>query len=414
VLAVTLAATASGARSAEPAQLAAQIDRETSAIRIYSHELGEDLKLVSQACGDARLSRRDPDADEKNAFLARTIKLVEKGLSHDFDPVVAAGGEYTRLERQLDAAAATTRGVRAHRLERASLLLERARQARLEEAKAVRGVLAANAGFDCDNSGLQQHEFNYQGSAEAIEAEVVSTVRFAGKGSTTTPRKTRPLHYRISVTYTVTYSEKQTLGVDDTGAGFCSDSGQEHASLTETATFPPITVLPNGRFEQAPLRSAPAKIDGSWTASGTYHQENQCDDAAHSFTCGGKIERESGSSGTAGLLVAPRGTLASVGVALPETHEGSAGSCPDPSDVSAGVPAPLEFTALAQHAASFHFPLDGIALRERLDPLTIESGIVHDGDPLPPLDCHQEFVPTCTTAGSTVHDLVRIEPVESG
>jgi hypothetical protein len=112
------------------------------------------------------------------------------------------------------------------------------------------------------------------------------------------------------------------------------------------------------------------------------------------------------------MLATPQGTLATIRIALPQTTEGGADACPDPGTVAAGVPAPLRFWSLAQRASSFHFLLDGVVVRRRLDPLRIETGIVHDGEPLPPIDCHEGFLLVCSTAGSIVHDAVTIDPVE--
>jgi hypothetical protein len=112
------------------------------------------------------------------------------------------------------------------------------------------------------------------------------------------------------------------------------------------------------------------------------------------------------------MAIVPMGTLADLAVALPQVHEGGAAdSCPDQDSLATGLPLPLTLNDLANHAREFRVPLDGLGLRHLVHTATIETGIEHTGPALPPLDCSSAFVVTCSTAGSRVHDLVRVEPL---
>jgi hypothetical protein len=100
-------------------------------------------------------------------------------------------------------------------------------------------------------------------------------------------------------------------------------------------------------------------------------------------------------------------------VQLPDVSEDNQ-SCPDGSDALTFIGVPTtEITALAQHAEDFDFAFDGVALRERFQPLTIED-VVHDGPALPAIACTavETLAATCSTAGSRVHDTVQIQAIE--
>jgi hypothetical protein len=90
-------------------------------------------------------------------------------------------------------------------------------------------------------------------------------------------------------------------------------------------------------------------------------------------------------------------------------------SCPFASDVNTEVPTPFAISELAAHPEDFAFPADGLALRRNLDATIIEDGIVHLGPPLPPIDCVGDgpFLTACSNAGSHVHVVVTIKPLDS-
>jgi hypothetical protein len=423
VLAVVALAVLAGLCVASPseAKRSPAIDRvlttlkqKTGAIHQFSLELGEDiLDLVPEACGTARLSRFDPDKGaESQAFLDRAVKLAEEGLQRDFDPAFVSGGDYARLEKQIDALGETTSGVQRHEVKKAALYLEAARLHRKQEADYIRRTLAAQRGLDCEPQPLLNAFAGTAGSADTFEHKAIGSLNLAAKSPKTVIRKNRPLEFRISVTYTVTYAHSELANV-----GNCQVSGQETGSLTETASFPPITVLPNGRIKAVVGAAGTANIAGTWSASGYFYPGNDCGSGnpRQNYTCGGQIQKTSTTLAAPNMILAPRGSLANLHVDLPQTQEASIDSCPNGSDHDAYIPPPLDFPSLSDHAASFEVPLDGVALRQRLDPATIENGILHLGPALPPADCTstQVYYASCSNQGSRVHVVVHVEPVSS-
>lgn len=405
---ITAGADAKGGPNSQASKVLASVEKATNFIHVYSHELGEDEKLVEGACADARLSRQDQDFPDKLAYLKRAANLVEDGLGRDFEPAVKSGGDYLRLEHQIDSLAATTSGLRRHRLLQSSLVLEKARMERSHEVSEVHKYLDGALTLDCENAH-QNGAFASQRFSEADEKDAIDDLRFALRTKAGGLRSSRPLQFRISVTYTVTYIHSE---LDNNGP--CQVQGSENGSLTETAVFPPITVLPSGQIKQVLQANGDLTMNGTWTASGYFYPENDCSVSPMNYSCGGPLQQSSETIPAPSMAIAPEGDLAGLAVQLPQVQEASTDSCPDQGVWDAAIPPQLAFPSVSNYGAEFAVPLDGIALRQRFDPATIEDGILHLGPALPPNDCASidtSLYVTCSNAGSTVKDVVTVEPL---
>jgi hypothetical protein len=399
-----------------PKQLISRVKAVTREVRVESHLTGDDVaKQLALNCDDARLKRHEPEAKaEADALFAEAAKLVEESIGHDFAPAFkGAHSDYAVLAGQIQAeAASTAAGVKHHALVQAALKLRRAQVSRNQEVSYVRKEIAAMrpAAYGCEVFDLQQAAFGEQRLAEATEEDVLKTLQFALKQKATRIHAIRPLSFKVHVTLTVTETTTMLLGTPQ----FCGETGAAGGTATETADFPAFVVTPTGAVR--PTEStATASVSGSWTASGTYAPENQCEHLT-SFACnGGYAPTLAGSPFSSLAITAEKSSLARAQVDLPEIQESGEESCPDGGQQQAFIPLPLIAHQLAAHADSFAFAVDGSALRGRFEPLTVENGIEHLGPPLPGSDCTQTFPPStaCGTQGSRLHVVVRIEPVET-
>lgn len=396
-------------------QVRRTLESKTAAIQQFSQQHGADSDLINDACGTARLGRLDPDeATETRALLDRAISLAEEGLKRDFEPAFTSDGDYARIEKQLDALAEKTSGARRHHLKKAAVELEAARLERKNEARYARRAMAAQKSLDCDPRSILNAMFAMAGGGKQHEQFALGDLYQAARSPTAVLRKSRPLEFKISVSYTVTYanSESATLGAGDAS---CQAKGTENGTMTQTATFPPITVLANGAIKRVALANGTGQITGTWSASGNFFPENDCGGTSQAYACNGAIVRSPTSVPAPYLTLQPSGTLSDLNITLPGVGEDSMDGCPDGSDQSAYIPIGQGFGLLAAHAEQFHVPLDGLALRQRFDTATIEAGIAHLGPPLPPADCtgNQDYLTTCSNTGSHVHDVVHVQPLST-
>jgi hypothetical protein len=418
MLAALAAAPAASAASADKAALrnvVGTLEAKTAYIQQFSLELSEDLELTEAACGKARLGRLDPDeAAETHALLNRAITLAEDGLKRDFEPAFASDGDYAHIEKQLDALADRTSGLRRHNLRKAAIYLESARLERNRQAHYIHGALNAQKGLDCHPRDLLNAIDTMVGGAKKDEQFTLGTLYTAVRSPTTVIRKSRPLQFKISVTYTVSYANAETLPLGGSDAR-CQTNGTEIGTMTQTATFPPITVLPSGQLKAVIEANGTGQITGTWSASGNFFPGNDCGAGSQTYACGGAIVRAPTSVSVPYIALHPSGTLADLNVTLPTVGEDTMDGCPDGSDQSAYIPIGQGFGALAAHGEEFHLPLDGLALRQRFDTATIEQGIEHLGPTLPPANCigDQDYLSACSNGGSRVHDVVKVEPVSS-
>jgi hypothetical protein len=399
-----------------PKQLVSRLKAVTSEVRVESHLTGDDLKTqLAPDCGDARLKRFEPDAKaEADALFAEAAKLVEESIAHDFEPAFKGNrSDYAMLVGQIQAAATSTAaGVKHHALVQAALKLRRAQVVRNQEVSHIRREIAAMRppSYGCEDFDLQQAAFGDQRLAEATEEDALKTLQFALKQKATHIRAAEPLSFKVQATLTVTEMTSMVLGTPQ----FCGETGMAGGTATETADFPPFVVSPTGAV-QPTESSSPASVAGSWSASGSYAPENQCANLT-SFACSGGIAPIlSGTPYSSLAITAEKSALARVQVDLPEIQESGEESCPDGTQQQAYIPLPLIAHQLAAHADSFAFAVDGTALRGRFEPLTVENGIEHLGPALPAIDCTQAFPPStaCSTQGSHIHVIVKIEPVET-
>ncbi len=413
-VALTAAAPSAGARrSAAADKLLNELKAKTMEAQQFSNALNEDIGLMDKACGS--VSRFDTDqASETRAYLNRAVDLAEDGLKRDFDPMFATGGDYQHLEKQLESLANTTSGLQRHYIKQAALYIEDARLHRKTQADYIRRVGVSEKKADCAPFDLEQGVIDVSEYAEAREKDAFGSLNLAAKSPTTTVRKNRPLEFKISVTYTVTYATSETLPLGDSDAP-CQTQGTETGMMTQTATFPPITVLGNGKIKAIPEATGTGQITGTWSASGNFFPGNDCSAGSQTYACGGAIVRTSTSAATPTMTLQPSGALADLNITLPTVGEDSFDGCPDGSDQSAYIPIGQGFGALAAHGEQFHVPLDGLALRQHFDTSTIEDGIDHLGPSLPPADCigDQDYLSACSNIGSRVHDVVNVQSLSS-
>lgn len=416
-IAVVVCASSQALAARPPARkLVSRVRDVTAEVQVESHLTADDVtEQLAHDCRDALLKRHDADAKaEADALFAHAAKLVEESVSRDFEPAFkGAHSDYAVLADQIEAeAAATAPGVAHHALVQAALKLRQAQVVRNQEVSYLRREIAAMrpSEYDCGDFNLQQAAFGAQREGEAIEADVLHTLEFALKQKPSRLRSVAPLSFRLHATLTVTEQATVALAPPE----FCGETGTVGGTATESAEFPAFVVTPSGAVR--PVQStAAASLGGSWTASGSYAPENQCDHLT-SFACNGGYQSILAGAPQASLgIVDEKSSLARAQVDLPEITESGEESCPDGGEVSAYIPLPLNAHALALHADSFAFAIDGSALRGRFEPLTVEDGIEHLGPPLPPADCSGEFPPAtgCSAAGSRLHVVVTIEPVEA-
>jgi hypothetical protein len=321
--------------------------------------------------------------------------------------------DYGEIAREIAAAAAASApGARHHALVEASLKLRQAQVTRNEEISHVRKEVAPMQPdrYDCANFDLQQAAFGDQREAEAEEKDALQTLEYALRQKPSVLKATRPTAYKLHVELTVTDKATMSLAPPQ----FCGETGTAGGTATESVDFPAFAVNYQG-VVTPDTTTATTTIGGNWTASGSYAPENQCDHLTR-FACTGGYEPALEGPPTATLaILAEKSSVARAEVDLPEISESGLESCPDGSAFSAYIPLPLGVHALAVHADTFDFPIDGEALRGRFEPLKIEDEeIEHLGPDLPPVDCTEEFSPStgCTGAGSGVKVEARIEPVE--
>lgn len=384
-------------------------------VDVVSHLVGEDVdrgntSLLPLACDDARLTRSDPDKHPGAlADLARAAKLLNETVTRDFEPAVnGSHSDYATFSAQLESLAEQTSGARHAALIHAALAIGQARSYRVREIGYVRRTIAQLAGgLECENFDLAQASLTEQQAAEHSEADAISSVSFAGRSKPSQIGSTKPAQFKLTVTLTAKIAGSRTLG----GDGSCGETGGEQGTAVETASFDPITVLPSGVIK-AQTSQTDADLTGSWSASGTYYPENQCDQPTP-FSCGGAFEFSD--DDTASMSIDGDGAVVELQVLLPEVDEDGADSCPNPSDVADPILVPFSAQAIAQWEDDFQVPLDGLALRQHYDAFTIDSGIEPLGDPIPPADCTSTEADTnggpCSNDGSGDSAVVTVTPV---
>jgi hypothetical protein len=289
------------------------------------------------------------------------------------------------------------------------LILERAREERLHELRIMRLVLTQlSGGADCSPEALTQTAYAFQSSADDDEEDAVNSVAHAGNFAPGKLKANRPLQFEVTAQLTTTVSHDEQLTTD----GECGETGGESGTAIESAQLGRITVNAKGQILAAQL-TAPTTVTGSWTDSGVYYPEGQCQ-LPTTYTCTGGFAPLPTGGSTATMEVAHvQGLAASMFVELPEIAETGTESCPLGDDVMDYVVPPAFVHDVAVHADTFGVPLDGMALRQRFDATTIEDGIEHEGLPLPPADCNDGsgMLASCSNAGSRVHVVVTVKPV---
>jgi hypothetical protein len=411
------AAQARAASAPSPgAAVLAQLRTVTSNIDSLSHVASSDFNTDSAVipidCGEVRLTRMDsPDKHaEAQAVLARAVRLARETLTRDFQPAVQGpGSDYARLADRIEALSRATSGPRRALLVHAVIELDRARHERLEELQSMQALLTQLAGGDdCTTSAKGNKAFAFQGAAETSEKEAIDSLAHAGNFATSKLNANRPMQFAVTAQLTTTVSHNEQLTTD----GQCGEKGGEAGTATESAQLGRITVNGRGQIFAAQL-TAPATVTGSWTDSGVYYQEGQCQFPT-TYTCnGGFAPLSTGSSSATMEIAHVPGLEASMFVELPEIAETGTDGCPLGDDVMDYVVEPAFVHDLAVHADTFGVPIDGMALRQRFDTTTIETGIEHEGPPLPAADCNDGsgMLASCSNAGSSVHVVVTIKPV---
>jgi hypothetical protein len=387
----------------------AVIDEETQATHLVGGSIEDTLKA---ACLEVV---NHPDADEASEarrLLADAGRDLNETIDKDVRPAVnGSGSDYAAIARQLEALAHASTGLRHQELLEASLKLRLARLARLDAIGYYRRAITARLApkLACLEQDIVQAGFVRAQNAEQREQDALGAARVALKAKPTHIRGPQPQRYRIVVTLTAIVAESMTMPTDTA----CGEPFNEQGTLTETATFGPVTVSPKGTVATQLALTAEPTYSGTWTAGGTYYSEEQCDHPTP-FSCGGGFHAAVDVQHTAELDVAGgKGGLTLGQVHLPDVGEDDQ-SCPDGGDAMTFIGVPTgEINALARHAQDLDFTFDGVALRQHFQPLTIED-VVHQGPALPAIDCTdvETLAATCTTAGSRVHDTVRIEPIE--
>lgn len=414
LLGLCVCASAVAAKSG-PAGLVSRLGAVTKEVNVESHLVGEDVKQLEAFCGHARLNRHDSQKKaESDALLTDATKLFEEALARDFEPAVKGPhSDYGEIARQIAAAAAASApGVRHHALIEASLKLRQAQVTRNREISYVRQEVAPMRPdrYDCEDFDLQQAAFGDQREAEAEEKDALQTLEYALRQKPSVLKATRPTAYKLHVEVTVTDKATTSLAPPQ----FCGETGMAGGTATESVDFPAFQVNYQG-VVKPDTTTATTTVAGTWTASGDYAPENQCDHLTR-FSCNGGYAPILEGPATATLaILAEKSSVARAEVELPEITESGLETCPDGSAFSAYIPLPLGIHALAVHADTLDFPIDGQALRGRFEPLKIDDDGIEDlGPDLPPVDCSEEFAPStgCTAAGSEVKVEARIEPVE--
>jgi hypothetical protein len=407
------------AAAAKPAgkQLVSHLRAVTQEVRVESHLTADDVKTQLRLdCGDAALKRFEPEPKaEADALLADASKLVEESIARDWQPAFKGNGsDYAVLARQIRALGESTApGVKHHELLSASTKLRHAQVVRNEEVGYDLREIAAMRPqkYDCEDGGLEQAAFALQGHAEFVEKDVLDTLQFALRQKGTAIHAARPETFKMHATLTVTEATKMVM---PTEPGFCGETGTTAGTATESADFPPFTVSPTGAVD--PISTSPlATVGGSWSLSGSYAGEGQCQ-ALTTFACnGGFAPILEGPPYSSLAITAEDSAAARAQVGFPQIQESGLESCPGSAGSSLQAYVPLPFIAheLAAHADVFAFAIDGSALRGRFEPLTVEEGIEHLGPALPSIDCHPTFSlsATCSSAGSHIHVVIKIEPV---
>ncbi len=397
------------------AGLASRLGAVTKEVNVESHLVGDDVQQLEGFCNHARLNRHDAQKKaESDALLTDATKLFEDALARDFEPAVKGPhSDYGEIARAIQvAAAASAPGVRHHALVEASLKLRQAQVTRNDEISYVRREVAPMQPdrYTCQDFDLQQAAFGDQREAEGEEKEALQTLEYALRQKPSVLKATHPTAYKLHVELTVTDKATMSLAPPE----FCGETGMAGGTATESVDFPAFEVNYQGVVKPDTTTATPT-VAGTWTASGDYAPENQCDHLTR-FSCNGGYEPILAGAPTATLaILAEKSSVARAEVELPEISESGLESCPDGSAFSAYIPLPLGIHGLAVHADTLDFPIDGQALRGRFEPLQIgDDGIEDLGPDLPAEDCIEEFSPStgCTAAGSGVKVEARIEPVE--